>query len=495
MNKLTLSLVLFLSFSAMVANAQDYNDALRYSYLSPTGTARSLGLGNAVGAMGGDASCLSINPAGLGIYKSSEFMFTPSLKLNSSQGDYLNGSISNNASAFNFNNVAVVLTSAPRGKRASRSDWKSVSFAVGLNRLADYTHNYSYGGDNYNSSATQAYALDAQINNTASTAGTLGYNGYQSYFVNYDSINNKYYSIVDPTKGVRQLKTINDKGSLNEYAFSIGADYKDILLLGATIGIQSLYFERAASYSETAIVTDSNGFNNYTVNESLTTTGTGYNIKLGLIYKASDFIRFGIAFHSPTWFNMHDEWSSGVNSVINGNTTVVSPVNYPYDYSMQTPWRTIISATGFISNRALVSADYEYVNYSAASFSFQSQDITAQQVANTQIKNILGAASNFRIGFEGRVTEFFSIRLGYSYMGSPYQNNSGISTDANIISGGIGFRFNKWYLDASLAHTALNFVDQPYPSDGSATPAYTPAPIATIKNSFNNAAVTVGFKF
>ncbi len=497
MNKLRLS-ILFLTVFTLnhsVVFAQDYNDALRYSYLSPTGTARSMALGNAIGAMGGDAGSMSINPAGLGIYKSSEFMFTPSLKLNSSEGDYLGNGLSSNTSAFNFNNFAVVLTNAPHGRRARRSEWKSVSVAFGMNRLADFYHVYSYAGDNYNSSATQAYALDAQVNNHADSAGTMGYNGYQSYLVNYDSINNKYYSIVDPSKGVHQLRNITDKGALNEYTISLGADYKDVLLLGASIGIQSLYFQRNASYSESAIGVDSSGFNSFMLNENLTTSGTGYNIKLGLIYKATDYFRFGIAFHSPTWFNLHDEWGSNISSVINGNTNSAQPVAGSYDYSLQTPWRTIISATGFISNRALISADYEYVDYSAASFTFQSPDFLYQQNSNTQIKNILGAASNFRVGFEGRVTDFFSIRLGYSYMGSPYKNSSGISTDANILSAGVGFRFDHWYLDATLAHTALNILEQPYPSDASATPAYPSAPIATIKNSYNNAAVTVGFKF
>ncbi len=492
---------ILITSTASAAFAQSYIDALRYSYLSPSGTARAMGIGDAVGSIGGDFSSLSINPAGIAVYKSSEVMFTPSLKINSVSGDYLGNSTSTSSTHFNFNNAGIVFTSAPKGRRARRSQWKSFSFGIGVNRLADFNRDYTYSGNNYSSSATQAYAADNNINGTGSDPNNpnpalYGYAGYQAYLTNYDSVNGVFESIVDPSKGVKQLRSVSERGGINEMVISFGGNYMDQLLLGATIGIPIINYSRSSVYSETAIGADSTGFNSYTYNETLNTSGSGINLKLGIIYKASDYFRFGFAIHSPTFYTMHDDYSNVISSDISTVPAGVNPytanaVSIPLDYNLTTPWRAVLSATGFLGTHGFITVDYEYVDYSSASYSFDPAYQVMQTQVNNDIKTNLQAASNIRVGIEGRITNFFSLRAGYSFMGSPYKTSSGINTASNTISGGFGFRFDRWYLDAAFAHTMYNGVEQPYPSD----PSYAAVPIATLGNSFNNASMTVGFKF
>ena len=62
-------------------SAQNVSDVLKYSSLQIGGTARSLGAGNAFGALGAEFGALSLNPAGLGVFRSNEFVVTPSLRL------------------------------------------------------------------------------------------------------------------------------------------------------------------------------------------------------------------------------------------------------------------------------------------------------------------------------------------------------------------------------------------------------------------------------
>src|SRR5690606_8909066 len=107
-------------------NAQDETDALRYSFLMPQGTARSMGFGSALGSVGGDFSSLSVNPAGIGVYRRSEFMFTPSFHFGNVEGTYLNNVEDRSKTAFNFSNLGLVLTRSERGKRYERSKWKAV---------------------------------------------------------------------------------------------------------------------------------------------------------------------------------------------------------------------------------------------------------------------------------------------------------------------------------------------------------------------------------
>jgi hypothetical protein len=66
--------LLILLGSSLSVYAQAPEDGLRFSWFVPNGTARSNALGGAMGSLGGDLSSNHINPAGLGFYKSSEFL-------------------------------------------------------------------------------------------------------------------------------------------------------------------------------------------------------------------------------------------------------------------------------------------------------------------------------------------------------------------------------------------------------------------------------------
>src|SRR5674536_391977 len=73
---LLISAVLFM-FQGVIA--QNVDDALRYSQSFYGGTARFMSMGGAFTALGGDISSLSQNPAGLGVFRSSEITLTPQL--------------------------------------------------------------------------------------------------------------------------------------------------------------------------------------------------------------------------------------------------------------------------------------------------------------------------------------------------------------------------------------------------------------------------------
>jgi hypothetical protein len=486
--------IIMLSSSAYYATAQDVSDALRYSYLTPQGTARSIGIGGAEGSVGGDFTSLSINPAGIGIYRSSEFTVTPSVKANGVNGQYLNNSTGTNNTQFNFNNVGMVFTAARKGQRYAHSKWKTVSFGIGITRMADFNTDYNYSGSNYTSSATQSYAADATTNRDVEQPGTPGYLGYQAYLTNYDSAANKYTSIVDPTKGVTQQRIVNQSGGINEVELALGGNYMEKLMLGATLGVPIINYNRTVQYSETAMPGAGGDFAGYNYNENLTTNGIGVNLKLGAIYKFSDYFRIGAAIHSPTYYSMHDEDNTNINSEVAGVGSTYVPTNFNhFDYNMTTPWRGVLSAAGFLGKYGFITADYEYVDYSSTRFHYGGDYLDAETAVNQEIKSTLKGASNIRIGVEGRVTSIFSLRAGFDYYGNPY-NSSG--ADGNVdgssiaFTGGLGFRFTHWFIDAGFIHTQYKNGEQPY-SDFSTVVA----PTATLQNSLNTAALTVGFRF
>lgn len=511
MKRMYLFLALLLCFGSysFYAIAQDETDALRYSYLSPQGTARSMGFGGALGSIGGDFAALGVNPAGIGVYRSSEFTFTPSLKINSTSGKYQGTTTNDNNTRFTINNLGVVFTSAARGKRYQRSQWKAVSFGLGINRIADFNRNYSYNGrmplyDANNkligSSGGEAFSIDANnyptdIDNTNTLAGM----GYQSYLL--DTSGGRYVPLSLMPDALNQGRIVKERGGITDINISFGGNYQEKLMLGATLGVPALRYKRDVTYTETdATGNHNNNFESLAYKESLTTTGSGINLKLGFIYKPVDEFRIGAAIHTPTYFSLKDAQNRSLTTNtenfkynigeqdINPITKVTAAENL-FEYSLITPWRGVISAAGFLGTHGFITADYEYVNYASARFNYQDGYADAESEVNQLIKKTYRGASNIRVGAEGRI-ENFSIRVGFGYYGTPYQDKNAMG-DRMDFSGGLGFRQDSWFLDLAFVHSQYEHTEHPYVLN------YNPviAPTSYIKNNLNNVALTLGFKF
>lgn len=486
-----------------MASAQDESDALRYSMLSPQGTARSMGFGGALGAIGGDFSSLSVNPAGIGVYRSSELTFTPSLRLNSANSSYIGTSTDDNNTAFKINNLGVVFTSAAKGKRYKNSKWKSVSFGFGVNRVADFSSNYTYNGLNTTSSASEVFLADAiaypdDYENLSTFAGL----GYNAFLLDYsDSIG--YTKTPNFNTGLNQMRKVEERGGITDLNFSFGGNYEEKLMLGGTIGIPVVRYVRDITLrEEDASGNPDNDFDYFEYKESLKTTGSGINLKLGFIYNFTKYFKGGVALHSPTFFAMTDVQNKALTSNTEGfksylnvgdpnpNTRVDAPTN-EYQYSLITPWKAVISAAGIIGKHGFISVDYQYVDYSSTKFSFEDVDSYYETEVNSGIKNMYKGASNLRIGGEARF-DLLMLRLGFGYYGNPYQKATDGSERLSY-SAGVGFRFDNVFLDLGFNHTNATNMEQPYaivyPTE------VIDVPKATIKNSYNNVAVTVGLKF
>ena len=467
--------------------AQSAEDVLRYSFINPTSTARAMGIGNALGSVGGDFGTLSVNPAGIGIYRKGEMMVTPSLKMNSANSTYLHTSNTESASRFNFNNLGMVFTKAPRGKRYDKAAWKSVSFAFGLNRLADFNRHYSYSGLMKGSGNNYSSFSEIFVNDALQNPGNIDNNlGYQSYLIDKDD-SGRFFTHANWETGLNQKRYVKERGGMNELLFSLGGNYEEKLLLGATVSLPIINYRRE-SY-----------FQAFRYNESLQSSGMGFTLKLGAIYKASDYFRLGAAVHTPTWLMLSDVYDESITA----NTETYKQEFYPasdqnpvtsvsltqgtFDYSIRTPWRAVLSATGMLGKHGFITADYEYVDYKSARLGFSSEYTDEESIRNADIRRLYQAASNFRVGIEGKLQNFF-IRGGFGYYGSPFQNSTSSMNHINI-SGGIGFRTPHTFIDLGFMHTRFEELQNAY-----TLPAPYLSPVANLQNSWNNIALTVGFK-
>lgn len=477
------------------ALAQDETDALRYSFTIPTGTARSMGFGNALGSIGGDFTSLSVNPAGIGIYRKSEIMITPSIKSGQVDGVYLNETNNDSRTRFNLNNIGIVFTRAERGRRYEKSNWKAISFGIGVNRLADFSRNYTYGGlmkgtgNNY-SSFSEIFVNDANTGGSPVNEGSLAYLGYQSYLINQDSASGNYYTLANWETGLNQLRHVQEKGGINELVFSLGGNYQEKFMIGATIGLPIVRYERDAYFQETDASGDlNNDFGSFRYADKLQTTGMGFNLKLGMIFKPSDYFRLGVAVHTPTWYSFSDVYNESLVANTEGYAGTVgiqNPENR-FDYSMTAPWKGIISASVLAGQYGFITADYEYVDYASIRYNFSSDYSDAESARNDVIKHTYKGASNFRIGIEGHVNSFF-IRGGFGYYGSPYKSSAD-NTNRLDFSGGVGFRSEHFFADVAFVHSVYDQYITPY-----SLPDPVITPTAKLANKLNNIAFTIGFK-
>lgn len=504
-----------LASGALSATAQSVNDAYTLSNLTTQGTARSMGFGNALGSIGGDFSSISVNPAGLGVYRSSEIMVTPGLRLNSSSTEYLGTVTDATTTRFNFNNYGIVFTDAAKGKRYEKRKWKSVSFAIGTNRVADLNRSYTATGNNYTSTGSHAFEADANMYPNDALSDNInsypGYIGYQSYLINRNA-NGDFYSAVPYQGGVRQVKTVKEQGRINETVIALGGNYQEQLMLGATIGIPTIRYNVTSSFTESLAPGNNqpnlDSFNSFRLDQAIAVKGNGINLKLGAIFRANDNVRIGAAFHTPSYYVLTDNYSPSITSVVGNQTYELNTANgglptNTFNYEFVTPWRGILSGSYIMKGVGFITLDYEYIGYNSMGYIYPVDDGTGYSFAQEQydmnqaISSTYQNTSNVRVGAEALVTKYFMARLGLGYYGNPYKI-SGINGQRIDVGGGIGFRDKDFFIDLALVHSMYQGTNMPYNVDYSyviSSPITPVIPSSKSDFGMNNVAFTVGLKF
>lgn len=478
--------------------AQTVDDALRFSQQNSSGTARATAMGGAFGALGGDFSSLSINPAGIAIYRSSEFTITPSFEMNKAK----NGSITENKNKFKLSNIGFVSSNVPR--ISSGKGWQNINFGIGHNMLANFD-NQSF----ILNQASQGSRLDfwSRISKGTESDNLYPFDeklAYDNFLINPND-DGTYSSVLAPDDIMDQEKYTLEKGYISEFVLSIGANYSHKLYLGATLGIQNLYYKSSTLYSEYAYNDNISSLNEFTFGEERRVDGIGVNLKLGAIYKATKDLRIGFALHTPTWYNLDTKMETFMNSKFepsnsNGfpedgiaNHSFISEVVEYTNTDYRTPWKSILSGAYTFGKRAVISIDYEMLNYGKIKYkdgetewddgvNIEGFSTNLNSVNNT-IKDLNQSTSNIRIGAEFRATPNISLRGGFAHMGDPYKGD--YDESYNTYSGGIGFKINNFFLDTAAEYKNYN-QDLVF---------YQDSDVARLEKTNLNLKMTLGFRF
>ncbi|RXF70468.1 OmpP1/FadL family transporter [Arcticibacter tournemirensis] len=482
--------------------AQYNQDALRFSRFDRGSTSRIKGIGNASTAIGGDLSSISTNPAGLGFFNGSEFSFTPEYNFSDISSTYFNQKESDKKKQANFNNASVVFHSAqriPKGADPTKG-LLSVNFGLSWNRTNNFYDNIYYAGFNPNNSiadmfAERAYDDGPTIDALKKADSPLGFWGYEHFLVDtigHDASGLLYAPVthLNSSQSMTQVTT----GGQNEFNLAVGANYSNKLYVGMSLAFTNLKYNSTSTFAEegNADFVDANnvqrvrGYKTFFDNQQ-TTTGNGFNLKLGFIYKPVESVQFGASFTSPTWYSVEDNTTLGLETFYtNGDKYPIGNQNedesFEQNYNLRTPLKVSGGLAVFIEKKGFITADLEYVDY--AGMHMSGYDGAAQD--NKNIKELYQSTVNARIGAEGRITPNVYLRAGYGYLGNPEKGIGGATTN---ISGGIGYRISNFFVDATYTNVSRKQNVYPYEVYGSTSPE------AELKRSYNNAYLTVGFRF
>lgn len=484
MKKIVSALAIILC--AQFAFAQDYNDVLRYSQFQYTGSARSISMGNAFGALGGDFTSASINPAGLGLYRSFEVSFSPSFGKIENDATYLGNATNDGMFDFNFNNLGLVLNFEGNPEKGVTR----TVFGFGMNRLNNLTGYSFIEGHN-----AQTSLLD-YFTNYANSGSWDEFNeklAYDADLMPFDTINQVYWNDINEAGyGQSQSKVIDESGRTNEWSFALAVNMNEKINIGVALGLVDIKYNSTSEFMEWDANNGIEYFNEYKYIKGLDCDGFGVNAKIGLLYRPTKALRLGASIHTPTFLDMDETYYSDMvqTNDYNEKYEASSPLG-EYSYKIETPMRTILSAAYSIGDFALISGDWEHVNYTSSRLRRSNRGSYNFNDENQVIKNYLEAANNFRIGAEVRATSNFSLRAGYEFYGNPYTkqyNNNDVKANENThnaLSFGVGYRQKNFFADIAYRANKMNYFTEVHPGSD----------YAEINNKDNSVFFTVGFKF
>ena len=547
MNKKVLALML--CGLPLMMNAQDAFDVLQMSQTELRGTSRFQSMAGAFGALGGDLSTLTQNPAGIGVYRNSDVGITMSLDFNSTKA----GVDKLNQTKFNVNNVGYI-----GAIRLNSETVPNLNFGFSYNRIQSYNRHY-LGGVGDISTSMSNFIADEFVNMAGIDIGDLtktdSFNPYFDGMAPWSAVT--MYDM--PTKGAGRVGIINampvtdggymlqglygpgttgnayyevdESGHADEYNIAFGGNFANKLYWGLDFGILDLDYRSYQAYEESLanpyIMLDDKdliyteivnlntnaewGLYNYLHSE-----GTGVNFKLGLIWKPTQTLRIGAAFHTPTYYDMRDTYyvSAALDGYQDGNKLYSADkgsndgYNYSSTYTLSTPWRFMGSVAGVIGTQGILSFDYQYV----ANQTMRIGDDRGHNYSDVtyNVKNYFKPSHIFRLGAEYRVNPNWSLRAGYSYKTT--QVKKGVDEyDYNIatvgtnpayqydnavhnITCGVGYRYKSFYGDLAYVHKIRESVYNAF-SPINDQFGYEPNISADVKDNNNRVSLTLGMRF
>ncbi len=519
--KKTTVLTLFIACVAAAGmKSQTIYDATSIAQKDLNGTARFVGMGGAMGALGGDISTIGTNPAGIGIYRRNDAMVSFGYSITGSNSTYGGNTFETNKSHWSFDNVGLVISS----KIGNVTPLRYVNFGFNYHKTKSFYKNMTMEGfmgviemsDGALVPVSQARYMAQQATDLQSAycnnwgnvkpldfqssdiytnnnyGGWLGALGVQGWLCEETTDEVPVYLPIVPSEAYGYFLS-HERGGIDQYDFNVAFNVNDRFYLGLTLGLYDVNYSKYSYYDESY---DSDGDNVYGGNsddgyglESFNRIhGSGVDMKLGAIvrpFEESSF-RIGLAVHTPIFYSLtyttgalltSDFMVTDDNGVESMERITIDTYNelgggdMDRDFNLYTPWLLNASLGYTIGNNLALGAEYEYEDYSSMKFKYP--DTGEDMWETSEVKNNLKAVHTLRLGAEYKPITQFSLRAGYNYSTSAYRSDAlkylpsnSINTDTdyansksmNTVTIGLGYRWPSFYVD-------LAYKFQTYKSD------------------------------
>ena len=463
-------LALCLALTAIPLLAQFPEDALRYSFVFPQGSARFAGTGGALTPMGVDYTTLHTNPAGIGGNRFSAVHVTPGLTLSNLKTNLENDpngpTGSESSSVFTLPSLGIVWA-----KESRSPNWPTFNFGIGLTRVADFNETINFRG------TSQGSILDAVVEDLNDfEAGAIGLADIQFRADLYRDLTGTFYLDdqgyfspfdldINQGIGVEKRGTTTRSGSMNEATLGFGGSYRDVFTWGASIGLPFFQFTESRRYDEVDVGDRLLEFDDAGYDTDLEASGSGVNFKIGAIVRPTRELRISAALHTPTFWTVDESFETTLifnytseNEAFGGRAP--SP-RFEGTYNLRTPLRFLAGVGYLIGDKGFVSADLDYMNYAGNAFSFEDFS-QANEATNADIDAQLGGSLGLRAGGELNLKPV-QLRAGVGYRQVPYLEFNEVEDEAIITySGGVGYAQGKFFVDVAAQYEPYTTFFRPY---------------------------------
>lgn len=476
MKRTYLALSLMLASAGIMAQTV-YTNAELSSTSDIIGTARYVGMGGALGALGADISAISSNPAAIGLYRRSDVALTA-------------GGMWQKDRAYQERNTGRGTFDQMGFVGAFRIDHPKVNF---VNFSFNYQKKFNFGAAHYADNArlgglSQADQLASLANayyDDKSSPYALYGAAYDAYL--YERDDKGFYN---PYGADRNRYSYYTRGSVQAFDINFSTNISDRYYVGLTIGANNVDYDRFTSYTEERDGSDGS-IQDYTIDTDHRISGYGINLKAGTIIRPIEDnpFRVGLTVETPTWYNLKssaiwDIWSKHYYDADTKQDMYLPNDYYKHpslddnylEYNLRTPWRARVSMGSTIDRYFAWGVEYEYANYGKNHMSYSDYDYdpywggSSSSVDDHEMnrlnKQTLRGQHTVKLGFELNATDNLAVRLGYNYVSSMYKDNARLTqnidsyamdyvsetgymnlSEVNLLTCGVGYRFKKFYFD------------------------------------------------
>lgn len=495
MKKIFFSACLLSLFMAH-AHAQETYENTKLIDNDLNGTARYVGMGGAMEALGADISVINSNPAGIGLFRRSSGSVSFGLVSQDGASSFKYGNKTNAS----FDQAGFVYS-----MRDGRRTFINFGFNYHKSKNFDYILNAASGlngASQHKLSYMKALANENNLDKTSS--------GWRGKFAYTSQLDNLYYNTLMMTSSdgffyndaSRYEFGRAETGYIGEYDFNTSANVNDRVYLGITIGIHDVHYTGHSLYNEALVNLNNQTVGDITVNDERRITGTGYNASFGIIFRPVDAspFRIGLSVTTPTWYDLK---TSNYTYLINntkadgGGKLQGDYPNYTtgesYEFKLFTPWKFGVSLGHTVGNYLALGASYEYADYSRLDTRVNDgydvvdywgdvyEHSSSDEPMNRHTRETLKAVSTFKIGAEAKVMPNLAVRAGYNYV-SPmfkkegykdgnidsYGSNYSSATDytnweaTNRYTVGVGYTLGKMSFDLAYQYAQTNGKFHPF---------------------------------